>query len=714
MTLLPGKPHPLGANWDGKGTNFALFSENATAVELCLFDEHGSETRLPLVEVENYVWHGYLPGIQPGQRYGFRVYGPYQPEKGHRFNPAKLVIDPYAKAIAGDITHGEGIFAYPWHDRQQDLVISSVDDADLIPKAIVTDDAFDWQGDRSPRISWQDTIIYETHVKGFTQLHPHIPETLRGSYAGLAHPATIAHLKSLGVTAVELLPIHHFCKYSGLLANRKLSNYWGYDPIGYFAPYSGYSASGILGQQVTEFKQMVKSLHAAGLEVILDVVYNHTGEGNHLGPTISFKGIDNAVYYRLQGDNPRYYMDSFTACGNCLNPFHPQVMKLVMDSLRYWVSEMHVDGFRFDIAPVLARDELIEVDIWRGNKKEKIKVYDHKFDKYATFFAIIHQDPLLSQVKLIAEAWDAGEGGYQVGNFPVLWSEWNGNYRDVVRDFWRGENINLQQFCHGLTGSPDLYQSNGKLPSASINFFTCHDGFTLNDLVSYNEKHNDDNGEDSGFPDNHSWNCGVEGETDDPEVLQLRERQKRNFLTTLMLSQGIPMLLGGDEWGRSQKGNNNPYCQDNEISWFNWHWQEKNKSLFDFTCELIKFRHQHPIFRQTKWLEKEQISWFNSNGTEMLEIEGKKAPTAFSVFLKGEKISGHIEDDDFLLCFNAQEETVDFILPPGLEKREGQMIIDTTEASFVKDKGIYQGNKVIKVKGRSIVTFKYVREVKTS
>ena len=479
MTLLSGKPHPLGATWDGQGVNFALFSENATGVELCLFDERDNETRLPLVTVENYVWHGYVPGIKPGQKYGFRVYGPYEPERGHRFNPAKLLIDPYAKAIAGDIGHGAEIFGYSWDDETQDLAISYLDDASFIPKAVVVDDTFAWESDRLLQIPWQETVIYETHVKGFTKLHPDIPQELQGTYAGLAHPAAIAHLKSLGVTAVELLPTYQFFIYAGLLADKGLTNYWGYDPIGYFAPYSGYSASGILGQQVTEFKQMVKSLHAAGIEVILDVVYNHTGEGNHLGSTLSFRGIDNAVYYRLVEGNPRYYIEGFTGCGNCLNPFHPQVLKLVMDSLRYWVSEMHVDGFRFDIAPVLARGELIEVDIWRGNKKQKLKVYDHEFDELAAFFTIIHQDPILSQVKLIAEAWDTGNGGYQVGNFPLLWSEWNGKYRDVMRDFWRGEEIKLGELRDRFTGSPDLYQSKGRLPAASINFITCHDGFTL-------------------------------------------------------------------------------------------------------------------------------------------------------------------------------------------------------------------------------------------
>ncbi|MDJ0899667.1 MAG: glycogen debranching protein GlgX [Xenococcus sp. MO_188.B8] len=703
MTLLPGNPHPLGANWDGEGTNFALFSEHATGVELCLFDDHDSETRLPLVAVENYVWHGYVPGIKPGQKYGFRVYGPHEPEQGHRFNPAKLLIDPYAKAIAGDVSHGAEIFGYPWDDEKKDLALSYLDNAHLIPKSIVIDDSFDWEGDRLLQLPWPETVIYETHVKGFSKLNPKIPEELRGTYGGLAHPAAIAYFQALGVTAVELLPTYHFFIYPGLLAEKGLTNYWGYDPIGYFAPYSGYSASGILGQQVNEFKQMVKSLHAAGIEVILDVVYNHTGEGNHLGSTLSLRGIDNAVYYRLAEGNPRYYIEGFTGCGNCLNPFHPQVLKLIMDSLRYWVQEMHVDGFRFDIAPVLARGELIEMDIWRGNRKQKIKVLDHEFDKFAAFFTIIHQDPVLSQVKLIAEAWDADKGGYQVGNFPVLWSEWNGQYRDVMRDFWRGEEINLREFRDRLIGSPDLYQSDGRLPSASVNFITCHDGFTLNDLVSYNEKHNHHNGEDSGTNDNHSWNCGVEGETDDPTILKLRERQKRNFLTTLMLSQGVPMLLGGDEWGRSQQGNNNPYCQDNEISWFNWDLTAKDQALLEFTCQIVEFRRQHGVFRQGNWLEG---SWFNPHGSRVTEKDWDHSASAFSWFLKGQEITGEAKDHDFFLCFNAQAEMVEFTLPEQLQKRQWQVAIDTNETSLVEEKRLYQGRQIIEVPTRSLIVLK--------
>ena len=574
VPLWPGKPYPLGASWNGKGTNFAIFSENATSVELCLFDKQNKETRLTLTEVSNFIWHGYLPGISPGQKYGFRVHGPYEPSQGHRFNPNKLLIDPYAKAIDGNILYGQEIFAYSWDNPEKDLVCILDDDAHLMPKSVVIDESFDWGDDKLLNTPNHESVIYEINLKGFTKLHPEIPENLRGTYAGLAHPTAIAYLQSLGITAVELMPIHHFLRYPGHLVDKELSNYWGYDSINYFAPYSGYSSSSKAGGQVREFKQMVKALHNGGIEVILDVVYNHTGEGNHLGPTLSFKGIDNAAYYRLVEDDPRYYMD-FTGCGNSLNVRHPQILKLIMDSLRYWVTEMHVDGFRFDLASALAR-ELYEVD------------------SLAAFFDIVHQDPVISNVKLIAEPWDVGEGGYQVGNFPLLWSEWNGKYRDTVRDFWRGEKETLAEFAYRFTGSSDLYASNGRLPHASINFVTAHDGFTLNDLVSYNEKHNEANGEDNndGEKHNRSWNSGEEGETNDPEILSLRNRQRRNFLVTLMLSQGVPMLLGGDEFGRTQKGNNNAYCQDNEISWLNWNLQVENLDLLDFTRELIYFRFQ--------------------------------------------------------------------------------------------------------------------------
>lgn len=700
LSIWPGKPYPLGAAWDGKGTNFALFSEHATAVELCLFDQQGQETRLPLSEVSNFVWHGYVPSIGPGQRYGFRVHGPFDPGAGHRFNPNKLVIDPYAKAIEGDIKFGEEIFAYWWNHPDQDLSFSDTDDAHLVPKALVIDESFDWEDDALLQTPRHETIIYEAHVRGFTNLHPDIPPHLRGTYAGLAHPAAISHLQSLGITAVELMPVHHFLANPGHLADRGLRNYWGYDSICYLAPYSGYSASGTQGEQVIEFKQMVKDLHKAGIEVILDVVYNHTGEGNHLGPTLSLRGIDNAAYYRLVESEPRYYMD-FTGCGNSLNVRHPQVLKLIMDSLRYWVLEMHVDGFRFDLASALAR-ELYAVD------------------RLAAFFDIIHQDPVLADVKLIAEPWDVGEGGYQVGEFPLLWSEWNGKYRDTVRDFWRGEDRRLADFAYRFTGSSDLYQSNGRNPSASINFITAHDGFTLADLVSYNEKHNEANGEENqdGESHNRSWNCGEEGETDDPEILQLRQQQQRNFLVTLMLSQGVPMLLSGDEVGRSQQGNNNAYCQDNEISWLNWDLQADNAALLDFTRQLIEFRRKHPVFRRRKWFQGRAIHgstvndivWFNPDGSEMTDrqwdIEFAKA---VGIFLNGEEIATpgergeRILDDSFLLFFNAHYEAIDFLIPKGLQIWEWAVVIDTHKSYFVGQGTRYTEDKPITVEARSVV-----------
>ena len=699
VPLWPGKPYPLGASWDNKGTNFAIFSENATRVELCLFDKQNKETRLTLREVSNFVWHGYLPGISPGQKYGFRVHGPYQPSQGYRFNPNKLLIDPYAKAIDGDILYGQEIFAYFWDDPEKDL-ICTLDDADLIPKSVVIDESFDWGDDQLLNIPNHETIIYEIHLRGFTKLHPEIPENLRGTYSGLAHPIAIAYLQSLGITAVELMPVHHFLRYPGHLVDKELSNYWGYDSINYFAPYSGYSSSGKAGEQVREFKQMVKALHKAGIEVILDVVYNHTGEGNHLGPTLSLKGIDNAAYYRLVEDEPLYYMD-FTGCGNSLNVRHPQVLKLIMDSLRYWVTEMHVDGFRFDLASALAR-ELYEVD------------------SLAAFFDIVHQDPVISNVKLIAEPWDVGEGGYQVGNFPLLWSEWNGKYRDTVRDFWRGEEEKLAEFAYRFTGSSDLYAANGKLPHASINFVTAHDGFTLNDLVSYDEKHNEANREDNndGEEYNRSWNYGEEGETDDQDILSVRNCQRRNFLVTLMLSQGVPMLLGGDEFGRTQKGNNNAYCQDNEISWLDWNLQVENSDLLDFTRELIYFRCQHPVFHRGKWFQGRaihgsnvsDIGWYNPDGGEMTEEQWNiDFAKAVSIFLNGEEIpaSGErgerIIDDCFIIFFNAHYELIEFIIPPKFQDRNWVVIIETIKSGFVENGKHYQGEIPIPVMERSII-----------
>jgi glycogen operon protein len=707
IALWPGSVYPLGAHWDGKGTNFALFSEHATGVELCLFDRNDQETRVSLNEVSNFVWHGYLPGISPGQRYGYRVYGPYDPERGHRFNPNKLLIDPYTKAIDGDIGNGAELFGYSWGDAAEDLSFSELDSAQLMPKSVVVDQSFDWEGDGLLQTPWHETIIYEVHVKGFTKLHPDIPEELRGTYAGMSHPAAIEHLQRLGITAVELMPVHHFLAQPGHLADKGLRNYWGYDSVNYFAPYSGYSASGSLGEQVVEFKEMVKALHKAGIEVILDVVYNHTGEGNHLGPTLSLRGIDNYNYYHTVTGNERYYMD-FTGCGNTLYMGHPQVLKLVMDSLRYWVTEMHVDGFRFDLASALAR-ELFEVS------------------SLAAFFDIIHQDPILADVKLIAEPWDVGDGGYQVGNFPVRWSEWNGKYRDTVRDFWRSEDSTLGEFAYRLTGSPDLYfQTNGRRPNASINFITAHDGFTLKDLVSYNEKHNEANGENNqdGESHNRSWNCGAEGETDDRAVLQLREQQKRNFLTTLMLSQGIPMLLAGDELERSQGGNNNAYCQDNEISWFDWTLQDENESFVNFCRELIYFRRQHPVFRRRKWFqgqsirgaEEKDIGWYNPDGTDMTQEQWDVGyAKSIAVFLNGNKIPSpgpqgqKISDDSFLLFFNAHYETIEFTLPNGFQEDQWQMVIDTKEARFIQDDRIFTGSQKVPIVGRALVVLRQLQ-----
>lgn len=703
IPIWPGNPSPLGATWDSKGTNFALFSENATAVELCLFDSEDQETRIPLTEVKNFVWHGYIPGIAPGQRYGFRVHGPFSPQDGHRFNPHKLLIDPYAKALDGEIGYGEEIFGYRWEDPELDLGYSDFDDSHLVPKAVVVDESFDWENDQRLGIPQHETIIYEMHVRGFTKLHPDIPKQLRGTYAGLGHPAAIAYLQSLGVTAVELMPVHHFLSQPGHLVEKGLKNYWGYDSICYLAPHYNYSANPTMGSQVQEFKEMVKALHAGGIEVILDVVYNHTGEGNHCGPTLSLRGIDNASYYRLVEDDRRYYMD-FTGCGNSLNVSHPQVLKLIMDSLRYWVLEMHVDGFRFDLASALAR-ELYEVN------------------SLAAFFDIIHQDPVLSDVKLIAEPWDVGEGGYQVGKFPLLWSEWNGKYRDTVRDFWRGEDSSLAEFAYRFTGSSDLYEDNGRQPHASINFITAHDGFTLNDLVSYNEKHNEANSEDNndGESHNRSWNCGEEGETDDPDILELRNRQRRNFLVTLMLSQGVPMMVSGDELGRTQKGNNNAYCQDNEISWLDWDLPGSNATLLDFTRHLIYFRRQHPVFRRRKWFQGQaihgsgvsDIGWFNLDGAEMTDEQWNAGyAKAIEVFLNGEEIPARgsqgerVMDDSFMLLFNAHYEEIEFLLPEGLRDRHWQVIIDTKEPLLLEQEIYYSSNQPILAEARSVIVMR--------
>jgi isoamylase len=703
MQIWPGQPSPLGATWDGEGTNFTLFSEHATMVELCLFDDAGTETRVPLTEPTGFVWHGYVPGIGPGQRYGYRVDGPYAPQAGHRFNPTKLLIDPYARAIDGEIEWGKEVFAYPLGRTEEDLGFATDDSSPFVPKGIVVDGSFDWGDDRRLRRPWHETVVYETHVKGFTIAHPGIPEELRGTYAGLAHPASIEHLLLLDVTAVELMPVHHFLSAMHLV-QRGLVNYWGYDPIGYFAPHHAYSSSGARGQQVVEFKSMVKALHEAGIEVIIDVVYNHTGEGNHMGPTLGFRGIDNYSYYRLMEGDARHYMD-FTGTGNSLNVRHPQVLKLIMDSLRYWALEMHVDGFRFDLAATLARER-------------------YEVDRLSSFFDIIHQDPVLSDMKLIAEPWDVGEGGYQVGNFPPPWSEWNGKYRDTMRDYWRGAENALPEFAYRLTGSSDLYRY-GRGPHASINFITAHDGFTLHDLVTYNDKHNDANGEGGrdGESYNRSWNCGVEGETDDPAVRALRERQKRNLLVTLALSQGVPMFLHGDEMGRTQRGNNNAYCQDNEVSWIDWRLSDENLALLGFVRRLMAFRRDHPTFRRQKWIrgeaihasEASDIGWFGPDGREMTEQQWRDGSAkAIGVFLNGDGIAdagpggGRISDDSFMLLFNAHDSGIAFALPQGPWGDAWRVVIDTGDAFLEQGSYLYQAGAEVKLVAKSVVVLAHV------
>jgi len=671
-TVLPGKPYPQGATWDGTGVNFSVYSEKASAVELCLFEEVDSrETEsIQLRECTGYVWHGYLPGVKLGQLYGYRIHGPYEPERGERFNPAKLLIDPYAKALAGRLNWDAPVFGYKLGDPAEDLSRDEQDDAWGVPKSVVTTSHFDWENDRPPMTTVHDSVLYELHVKGFTAQHPDIPEELRGTYAGLAHPVAIDYLKKLGITAVELMPVHEFVDDKHLL-DRGQRNYWGYSSINFFAPEARYSASGNRGEQIGEFKAMVRSLHRAGIEVILDVVYNHTAEGNHLGPTLSFKGIDNTSYYRLTSGNPRYYMD-YTGTGNTLNVRHPQVLKLIMDSLRYWVQTMHVDGFRFDLAAALAREL-------------------HDVDRLSAFFDIINQDPVISQVKLIAEPWDVGEGGYQVGKFPPLWAEWNGRYRDVVRRYWKGDDGQLAELGYRLTGSSDLYQRDGRHPGASINFVTAHDGFTLNDLVSYDNKHNEANGEDSrdGTNDNHSYNYGVEGETEDAEIRAVRERQKRNLMATLLLSQGVPMICGGDEIGRTQRGNNNAYAQDNDVSWFDWHPDDRAKSLLEFTTRLVEIRRQHPNLHRRKFFQdrsispgstserevdgrsEQDITWLRPDGLEMTPDEWH----AGWVRCIGLQLSGRtlddvngvgepIRDETFMILLNPHTESIKFYMPP--------------------------------------------------
>ncbi|HEY1165362.1 MAG TPA: glycogen debranching protein GlgX [Chitinophaga sp.] len=673
IVSYPGQPYPLGATWDGEGVNFALYAENATSVELCLFDapkDAAEKDCVKLADRNNHVWHIYLPGVKPGQLYGYRIDGPFEPNEGHRFNRNKVLIDPYAKAIAGTVSWHDSLFGYEMGHPDQDLSFNAADSAPYIPKSVVIDGRFDWENDKPLKTPYHESIIYETHVKGFTKLHPGIPEELRGTYKGMAHPATIQYLKDLGITALELMPVHHFITDKHLL-DKGLSNYWGYNTIGFFAPDVRYASSGICGEQVYEFKEMVKALHKAGIEVILDVVYNHTGEGNHLGPTLSFRGIDNAAYYRLT-DDKRYYMD-YTGTGNTLNARLPSVLRLIMDSLRYWVLDMHVDGFRFDLAATLAREL-------------------HEVNRLSAFFDIIHQDPVISQVKLIAEPWDIGEGGYQVGKFPAGWAEWNGKYRDCIRDYWRGADSTLAEFASRFTGSADLYKDEFRRPTSSINFVTAHDGFTLADLVSYNDKHNEANGENNQDGDSHnrSWNCGAEGPTDDVYVNALRSKQQRNFLTTLFLSQGVPMLVAGDEAGRTQQGNNNAYCQDNEISWL--HWDQLDNELLDYTQKLIQLRLQHPAFRRRRWFrgqavadsKVEDIAWFQPEGQEMTEENWDTGfAKSLAVYLNGLALRAvdpkgqKIEDDSFYIIFNAHHEPITFILPPADYGKQWETVLNT-------------------------------------
>jgi isoamylase len=704
MRVWPGKPFPLGPRWDGEGTNFSLFSEHAQKVELCLFDGQDRETRYELTERTAYHWHGYLAGIGPGQRYGYRVQGPWAPEQGDSFNPAKLLIDPYAKAIEGPILWNRGnTLPYVPGGADVDLERDDEDDAEAIPKSVVTNESFDWQDDAFPDRPWHETVIYEVHTKGFTKLMPGVREELQGTYAGLASEPALAFLTSLGVTAVELLPIHHIADEMHLAA-KGLTNYWGYSSIGYLAPHALYAATGRRGEQVNEFKGMVKALHGAGIEVILDVVYNHTAEGNHLGPMLSFKGIDNRSYYRTVPGDPRHYVD-YTGTGNSLNPVHPSVLRLIMDSLRYFVIECHVDGFRFDLASALAREF-------------------HEVDRLSAFFDIIHQDPILSQVKLIAEPWDVGEGGYQVGNFPVLWTEWNGIYRDTMRDFWRGQ-APVSEFASRFTGSSDLYQHDGRRPFASINFITAHDGFTLRDLVSYNEKHNEANLESNQDGDNHnrSWNHGVEGETDDPAINALRERQMRNFLATLFLSQGVPMLLGGDEIARTQHGNNNAYCQDNEISWIDWGLDDRAERQLAFSKRLIELRTTHPVFHRADFLTGEErlgsgapdVWWFRPDGRKMTQRNWRDDDAlTLGVFLNGSEIptqsqqGAPVIDDTFLILFNAWEGSIAFTLPAVSFGRRWTHELSTAEPELEPRSEVYPARGVVPVEGRSLVVLRRV------
>ncbi len=728
MEIWPGRPYPLGATFDGAGTNFAVFSEVAQRVELCLIDSTGLERRVDLTEVDAFVWHGYMPRIGPGQRYGFRVHGPYAPDQGRRCNPAKLLLDPYAKSIEGQADGDQALFSYDFDDPAS---LNTDDSLGHTMLSVVINPFFDWGADRPPRHAYHESVIYEAHVKGLTMTHPGVPEEIRGTYAALAHPAVISHLTDLGVTAIELMPVHQFVQ-DPTLVSKGLSNYWGYNTIGFFAPHNAYSSSGQRGQQVQEFKAMVKALHEADIEVILDVVYNHTAEGNHLGPTLCFRGLDNAAYYRLVDGDQAHYYDT-TGTGNSLLMRNPHVLQLIMDSLRYWVTEMHVDGFRFDLAATLARQF-------------------HEVDRLSAFFDIVQQDPVVSQVKLIAEPWDLGEGGYQVGNFPALWTEWNGKFRDTVRDFWRGEPSTLGEFASRITGSSDLYQADGRHPMASINFVVAHDGFTLADLVSYNEKHNDANGEGNadGESHNRSWNCGAEGPTDDPAVLELRARQQRNFLTTLLLSQGVPMLAHGDELGRTQLGNNNVYCQDTPLAWIDWNLTQAQWNLLGFTRQVVQLRRSHPVFRRRRFVregvgepagpEAESgtgpdgdpgqaaaagdpaepapgpIAWFTPGGTEMTSEDWTNGfARAMTVFLNGARIDEpdlrgqRVVDDSFLVIFNAHYEALDVTLPGRAYGTGWCVELDTHDDDPVERSDLFAPGGTVVVRERSTVVLRATR-----
>jgi glycogen operon protein len=699
--VWPGDPYPLGATFDGVGTSFAVVSSVAEAVDVCLFDAEGGEERVTLPERDGDVWHGHLPDVQPGQRYGYRVRGPWDPAQGLRCNEAKLLLDPYAKAIEGEIRWDEAVFGHRWDapDERNDT-----DSAPFVPRSVVINPFFDWAGDRPLRTPWSDTVIYETHVKGATIRHPEVPEELRGTYGGIAHPAFVSHLQRLGVTAVELLPIHQFV-HDARLVEMGLRNYWGYNSIGFLAPHTEYAARGQAGEQLQEIRQMVRDLHAAGIEVLLDVVYNHSGEGNHLGPTLSLKGFDNPMYYRLADDDRRMYFD-YTGTGNTLNMRSPHTLQLVMDSLRWWITEVHVDGFRFDLASTLARSL-------------------HEVDRLSAFFDIVQQDPVISQVKLIAEPWDIGEGGYQVGNFPPQWAEWNGIYRDDVRDFWRGEHPGVGELAQRLTGSSDLYESDARHPHASINFVTAHDGFTLADLTAYDERHNEANGEDNrdGESFNRSWNCGVEGPTDDPDVLALRARQRRNVLTTLLLSQGVPMLLGGDEMGRTQGGNNNAYCQDNEVSWYDW--EHVDEELLTFAQAIVGYRKEHPLFRRRRFFQGRpirglhtdstlpDIAWFSPDGSEMTDEQWQDHHAqALAVFLNGDLVEVDrrgepVVDDRLLLLLNGSADPVDFSLPDPEHAEQWVIDVDTDAGTVLpEDAATLEASSTLEVPGRSILVLR--------